>query len=173
MRKSLALVLLLLVAAGCSTGTKATGDSTSAMAAGDSMKAAMPADDSSSRASIDKVRSAWKDGADKRDAATVAALYADDATLVGTEIPIATGRSEIQTRLGQMFGGSSVGSIDSQQTVVSGDVAYDYGTFSQTVTPAKGKPMSVTGHYIVTLRKQADGSWKITHHLSNVTPAKS
>src|SRR6476469_6364351 len=106
MRKSLALVSLLLVAAGCSTGTKATTDST-ATAAGDSMKAAMPADDNAAREAIDKVRRRWKDAANKKDAATVAALYTDEARRVGTEIPLASGRSEIQTRLGQMFATSA------------------------------------------------------------------
>jgi uncharacterized protein (TIGR02246 family) len=170
MRKSLSLLSLLLAATACSMGNKATTDST--IAAGDSTKSAMPADDNATREAVGKVRSTWKDLADKKDSAGVAALYSDDAVLVGTNIPPANGRAEIQTRLGQMFGASSVGSIDSKETVVSGDVGYDYGTFHQTITPPKGKAMEVDGTYIVTLHKQADGSWKITHHMSNVQPPK-
>jgi len=62
--------------------------------------------------------------------------------------------------------------IDAKETVVSGDVAYDYGTYTQTITPPKGKPMQVNGRYLVTFRKQPDGSWKISHHMSNEQPAK-
>jgi uncharacterized protein (TIGR02246 family) len=164
------LLSLLLVAAACSMGKKAPSDSTN-MAAGDSTKAAMPADDNAKDA-VAKTRSAWKDGADKKDSAAVAALYTDDAVLEGTDIPPAHGKAEIQKRLGQMFSVSSVGSIDSKQTLVAGDVAYDYGTFTQTVTPPKAKSMQVSGDYLVTLAKQSDGSWKISHHMSNVQPAK-
>ena len=171
MRKSISLLSLLLIAAACSTGTKASGDSTVATS-GDTAKAAKPADDNASKDAISKVRSAWKDGADKKDSAAVAALYTDDAVLVGDGIPYASGRSEIQTRLGQMFATSSVGSIDSKETVVSGDLAYDYGTFTQTVTPPKAKPMTLNGYYIVTLKKGSDGSWKISRHLSTATPPK-
>ncbi|HXV15896.1 MAG TPA: SgcJ/EcaC family oxidoreductase, partial [Gemmatimonadaceae bacterium] len=133
---------------------------------------ATPADDNAAKDAVAKVRSAWKDGADKKDSAGVAALYTDDAVLEGTDIMPAHGKAEIQTRLGQMFAGSSVGSIDSKQTVVSGDVAYDYGSFHQTVTPPNAKATTVDGDYLVTLAKQSDGSWKISHHMSNVQPPK-
>jgi uncharacterized protein (TIGR02246 family) len=170
MRNSL-LLLLLVAAAGCSMGKKAPSDSTS-MAAGDSSNAAMPADDNAARDAVSRIRSTWKDGADKKDTAGVAALYADDAVLEGTDIQPAHGKAEIQTRLGQMFAVSTIGSIDSKQTAVAGNVAYDYGSFTQTFTPPKGAPMQMSGDYLVTLGKQADGTWKITHHMSNVQPAK-
>ncbi|HZK77653.1 MAG TPA: SgcJ/EcaC family oxidoreductase [Gemmatimonadaceae bacterium] len=171
MRKSLSLLSLLLVATACNAGNKAATDSTS-MASGDSMKAAMPADDNAAKDAVGKVRTAWKDGADKKDSSAVAALYTDDAVLVGTDIPVASGRPEIQTRLGQMFAVASTTTIDSKETVVSGDLAYDYGTFNQTVTPPTAKPMKQDGYYLATLRKGADGSWKISRHVSMTLPAK-
>lgn len=170
MRRSLSLLSLLLAASACSTGTKAPADST-AVAAGDTGAAAMASADNGKDA-IGKLRSSWKDMADKKDSAGVAGLYSDDAVLVGTDIPFASGRAEIEKRLGQMFAVAVVKSIDSKDTSVGGDVAYDYGTFSQTVTPPKGKPMEQTGYYLVTAKKQADGTWKITHHVSSTTPAK-
>ena len=170
MRKSL-LLSLLLAAAACSTGNKAASDSAQ-MASADSTKMAKPADDNASKDAVGKVRSMWKDFADKKYSAGVAGLYTDDAVLVGTNIPAATGKSEITTRLGQMLAVASNTDIESKETVVGGDVAYDYGTYTQTITPPKGKPMQVNGTYLVTLRKQPDGSWKISHHMSNVQPAK-
>jgi uncharacterized protein (TIGR02246 family) len=170
MRKSL-LLTLLLTAAACSTGNKAASDSTN-MAAGDSMKSAAPADDNAAKDAVGKVRSTWTDLAGKKDSAGVAALYTDDAVLVGTNIPPANGKSEILTRLGQMLSVASNTNIDSKETVVGGDLAYDYGTYTQTITPPKGKPMQVNGTYLVTLRKQSDGSWKISRHMSNEQPAK-
>jgi uncharacterized protein (TIGR02246 family) len=167
MRKSPFLLSLLLVSTACSTSNKAAPDSTSMAAT------ATPVDDNAAKDAVAKVRQSWKDMADKKDSAGVAALYSDDAVLVGTNVPMATGKAEIETRLGQMFSASSVASIDSKETVVGSDVAYDYGTFHQTITPPKGKAMEVDGTYIVTLHKQADGSWKITHHMSNVQPPKA
>ena len=171
MRKTFSLLSLLLIATACNAGAKAAGDSTAAASA-DTAKTAMHADDNASKDAIAKIRTTWKDLADKKDSAGVAALYADDAILVGDGIPYANGRSEIQTRLGQMFAASSIESIDSKETDVGGNIAFDYGTFTQTVTPPKGKPMTVNGYYIVTLKKGADGTWKMYRHLSTATPAK-
>lgn len=165
MRKSFSLLSLLLISVACNNGPKVSVDS-SGMAAGDTAKSAMPADDNVSKEAIAKLRSAWQDGSNKKDAASVAALYTDDAAMVGTGAPYASGRSEIQARLGQMFAVSAVGTIESKETVVSGNVAFDDGTYTQTITPPKGKPMTVNGRYIVTLKKGADGSWKIYRHLS-------
>lgn len=164
MRKSLSLLSLLLVAAACNAGNEASSDSTTM--ASDSMKAAAPADDNAAKDAIGKVRDAWKAAADKKDSAAVAALYADDAVMVGDQTPVATGKAEIQTRLAQGFAGTTLKSIDSKETVVSGDLGYDYGTFDQTINPPNGKPIDDHGYYLVTLRKQADGSWKISRHMT-------
>lgn len=165
MRKSLSLLSLVLVAAACNAGNKASSDSTK-MASGDSMKAAAPADDNAAKDAIGKVRDAWKAAADKKDSAAVAALYTDDAVLIGDQVPIATGKAEIQSRLAQGFAGTTLKSIDAKETVVSGDLAYDYGTYDQTINPPNGKPIEDHGYYLVTMRKQADGSWKISRHMT-------
>lgn len=48
----------------------------------------------------------------------------------------------------------------------SGDLAYDSGHYSQDVTPPGGQPMKVSGHYVVVLKRQADGAWKIVQHIA-------
>jgi len=101
----------------------------------------------------------------------VAALYADDATFVGTETPLATGKAEIQKSLAQSLPISKLESIDSKETVVNGDVAYDYGTYKQEVTPPGGKTQTVSGYYLVALKKGSDGVWKIVRHVSTTPPA--
>jgi ketosteroid isomerase-like protein len=66
---------------------------------------------------------------------------------------------------------AKINSIDSKQLVVMGNDAYDYGTFSQTVTMPNGKTADQSGYYLVTLHKGSDGAWKITHHVSTNPPA--
>ena len=99
-------------------------------------------------------------------------IQLDDATFVGTESPLAEGRSAIPSAFAQSFPVSNIESIDSKELVVSGDVAYDYGTFRQVVTMPNAKPQTINGHYLVTLKRQGDGTWKITRHVSTTPPAK-
>ncbi len=42
----------------------------------------------------------------------------------------------------------------------SGDMAYETGTCSMTLTGPEDKPLPEQGHYVVIWRKQPDGTWK-------------
>lgn len=162
-----ALLFLVLAVTACSKTETAASDTSGATAT-----AMAPANDDAARDAIGKIRSDWKDAANRKDSAAVAAFYSDDATFVGTEVAPAEGRAAIQSAFGRMFPVSKVESIDSKELVVSGDVAYDYGTYKQEVTPPNGKAQTINGYYVVTLKKQSDGSWKITRHVAT-TPPKS
>jgi len=117
-----------------------------------------------------KVRDAWIAGEKKDDAAGVAALYTDDAVFVGTETPAAHGKSAIQATLAKQFPVTSITSLDSKELVANDKVAYDFGEFTQEVTPPNARPTTVRGQYLVALARQPDGSWKITKHVAT-TPA--
>ncbi len=43
----------------------------------------------------------------------------------------------------------------------SGDLAYETGTYTMTLSDAKTKPSTDQGHYVVVWQKQADGTWKV------------
>jgi uncharacterized protein (TIGR02246 family) len=165
MRSRLLLISIIAAAAACSTDKPATTDTTVTAAV-----AGAPADDVASRAEIETLRSGWKAAADKKDAAAVAALYADDAVLVTTESPPANGKAAIQATLTQMLGTVSNTTIDSKDLVIAGNDAYDYGSFKQDVKAADGKTSTAAGYYMVSIKKQADGSWKIYRHVSTTPP---
>ncbi|MEO8193304.1 MAG: SgcJ/EcaC family oxidoreductase [Gemmatimonadales bacterium] len=169
MRSKISLTYLFIAAVACTTSKSTPGDSAS-MASDDSMSAAARSDDNAGRQTIEKLRSSWKEGSDRKDSTAVAALYTDDAVFVGTDAPAANGRGAIEKTLGRGIATSTLQSIDSKDLVVSGNEAYDFGTFTQQVT-RNGKPVTVTGYYLVTLRKQPDGSWKIFRHVSTTPPA--
>lgn len=170
--RSCCLIPLLLIAAACNKTNAPAADTTNATARTDSTAPAnMAAANDAAKSDIGKTRDAWKAAADRKDAASVAALYTDDATFVGTETPLATGKAEIQKSLAESLPISKLESIDSKETVVNGDVAYDYGTYRQEVTPPGGKTQTVSGYYLVALKKGSDGVWKIVRHVSTTPPA--
>ena len=165
MRRTLYLIPFL-AASACTAEKTAATDTTQSTAA----VSAAP-DDGASRSAIEGIRSAWKAAADKKDAAAVASYYADDAAMVTTEAPPANGKAEITNTLSQMLAASSITSIDSKDLVVEGNNAYAYGSFQQEVKQPDGKTRTVTGYYMVSLRKQPDGSWKIYRHVGTTPPA--
>jgi uncharacterized protein (TIGR02246 family) len=118
------------------------------------------------REAIDQVRSQWIEAAERDDAAGVAALYSDDAVVTAPQHEAVHGRESIRELWERQFPMASGLEIGSSDFEVSGDLAYDYGTFSQTLTTPAGEEMEVEGEYVVILRRQDDGQWRITRHLS-------
>lgn len=161
-----AFFILVFAVAACSKADTTTADTSGATAT-----AMAPANDDAAKDAIVKIRSDWQAAANRDDSSAVAAFYADDAIFVGTEAPLADGRSAIQSSFAKSFSVSNIESIDSKELTVSGDVAYDYGTFRQVVTMPNQRPQTINGHYLVTLKRQGDGTWKITRHVSTTPPA--
>ena len=52
--------------------------------------------------------------------------------------------------------------LRSLETQASGDLAYDSGTYDETLLPVKGgKPIAAKGGYLFMFQKQTNGDWKI------------
>ena len=79
---------------------------------------------------------------------------------------VVRGRQGIQDYFTKAFATSSGLDVSPMSFDASGDLAYDAGRFSQEVTPPGGKPMRVSGHYVVVVKRQADGSWKLVQHIA-------
>lgn len=123
-------------------------------------------DTAAARRDIEQIRDQWVAAAERDDAAAVTAFYTDDAVVTAPDTPAAEGRQAIQDHWARNFPISSALQVRSSETEISGDLAYDYGEFSQRITPPRGKAMDVQGRYVVVLKRQADGAWKIDKHLS-------
>ena len=159
MSKPMLVAIPLLLLSACAEKSAETADTTTA--------AAVPA----TGAVVDTAREAWMAAAAKDDAAAVGAMYTEDAVFVSSEAPPAIGRAAIQEAFARVFPISAIDRITSKEVVVSGDLAYDYGEYQQTITPPGGAPQAVRGHYVVILRRQSDGSWKLAKHLDVSPPA--
>jgi ketosteroid isomerase-like protein len=54
------------------------------------------------------------------------------------------------------------------ETVISGDLAYQRGTFTVAATPkAGGNARHTQGTFLRIYRRQADGSWRMTRDMFN------
>jgi uncharacterized protein (TIGR02246 family) len=163
MKRRLLMLPLIVVAFACAPAEDTTVATDTAAPAD---TGAARQDPAAARAAIERIRDTWRSAAERDDAGAVAGLYTDDAIFVGTETPEVRGRAAIQERFGEQFPMSTVSRIESSDLTVSGDMAYDYGEFTQQVTPPNAPGQTINGHYLVVLRRQGDGSWKIVKHVS-------
>jgi uncharacterized protein (TIGR02246 family) len=120
-------------------------------------------------AAIAKIRTAYNLAITGQDAAGIAKLYATDGVEMPPNAPAAKGRAAIEKfhkDLAQqvMIHGSSITPTD---THISGNMAYDIGTYKQQMMPMKGGGISDDhGKYVVVLRKDG-GSWLIVAAIYN------
>ena len=102
-----------------------------------------------------------------KDAAKVAALYAEDATLAAPNEPAAHGRKGVQAwaqkNLDQGAGNLV---LTPTESAISGNIAYEAGTYSITIAAPGQKPVTDKGKYVIVL-KQTGGKWLIAHDVYN------
>ena len=131
---------------------------------------AVPATDpAADMAAINTLRQSYQTAFNAGDAAGVAALMAADVNDMEPGMPTMAGAAAVQEGLTGMFQQYTAQiEITAQKTEVVGDLAYDRGTFRNTMTPkAGGDAMTEEGRYLVVARRQADGSWKLVELMGN------
>ena len=103
------------------------------------------------------------------DAAGLASLYANDAVLMPPNEAAVTGKQAIESWFQNTFDQFTTEfTVASEELEVVGDWAFDWGAYMTALTPrAGGEPTEDRGKYIVILRKQVDGSWRIVRDIWN------
>jgi uncharacterized protein (TIGR02246 family) len=163
----LGFAALLAWVAACQPADKTE---TAAMAA-EPAAASAPADFSAEdEAAVRAIDAEWSRASTAGDGKAVAALYAEDATLLPPMEPMRQGESAKAYWVD--FSNNFSGTTELSTTSVEGhgDLAILVGTYRMAVTPKKpgAKPMPVEqGKYVEVLKKQADGSWKIVYDIWN------
>jgi uncharacterized protein (TIGR02246 family) len=115
------------------------------------------------QSAIKDLEAQWSKAAAAKNPDDTVSYYADDASMLAPNMPIATGKQAIRAVWAQFMGnpGFSVSWQSSNVDVSrSGDFAYDIGTYQLTMSDPQGKPMSDRGKYMVVWKRQADGKWK-------------
>lgn len=128
-----------------------------------------PRDATADLNAINALRSSFETAFNRGDAAALAALYTADAVVMPTHHAAVSGSQAIGGYFGDFMGQMTAQmKITPIETKVVDDLAFDRGTYTMTLTPkAGGAAMIDTGKYLVLLRRQNDGSWKLTHDIDN------
>ena len=102
-------------------------------------------------------------------------LHTDDIVKMGPGAPSVIGQEQLREKMEPLFDSFTFQmTINSEEIQVASDWGFDRGTYRFLMTPKEeGEPISlVDGKYLTIYKKQADGSWKISHdcYNSNVPP---
>jgi uncharacterized protein (TIGR02246 family) len=111
----------------------------------------------------------WSHAAETKDVDKTVSFYADDASILPPNLPIATGKTAIRAVWSQFLSmpGFSITFAPSKIVVAkSGDMAYEIGTFQTTINDAQGKPATSVGKFVVNWQKR-DGQWKVVADIFN------
>lgn len=134
--------------------------------------AAAPANDPAAvQQQIEEANARFKDAMMRGDTAAMLANYTDDAVIMGPGEPMARGREALAKAFQGMLSQYTLkdATVNTEDVMVSGDLAVETGTFQWTLVPkaGEGKEMAVKGKYLTAWKQQADGSWKIVRDINN------
>jgi len=106
-------------------------------------------------------------------AAALSAVYAEDGIEMAPNQPAVEGRQAIQASNEAAFKEYALKITETPlETQVSGDWAYERGTYTLIVTPKSGAPTEESGKSLAIYKRQPDGSWKAYRTIwnSNIPP---
>jgi len=162
MTKSMLLLsAAAMMVAACQAG-EAPGNGTAGANA--SVSTGGSADEAAIRGQVDR----WLQLVKAKDAAGIAALYAEDGAVMPPNAPIGKGRAAIEQTWASMIQAPGFElTFVSDQIIVSssGDLALDRGTYNLSMAP-DGTKQSDTGKYVVVWRK-IGGEWKAAADIFN------
>jgi len=106
---------------------------------------------------------AWSAAAEAKDAEAFTSVYTEDAVLMMEDAPDVHGIAALREGVsGMMQDPNFALSFAGDNVVVarSGDIAYETGNYTMTMTGPDESPATEKGSYVAVWRKEADGQWK-------------
>lgn len=119
---------------------------------------------------IRKTDTEWAHAAETKDLDKFVSFYADDASVLPFNAPIASGKEPIRQLWSQLMSKPGFGlSFTPTKVVVSksGDMAYEIGTFDLKLNDPQGTATSTLGKYVVAWKKQPNHEWKAVADIFN------
>jgi len=113
---------------------------------------------------IRKLDKDWSAAAQSKNVDKTVSFYADDASALPFNAPIATGKEQIRqvwTHLTSIPGFALTFGPTKIEVAKSGDLAYDLGTFELKSNDAQGNVTPEVGKYVVVWKRQPDKQWKV------------
>ena len=163
-RSLLLLSVTALLLPACQAGEKSGNNIAEGNAAAAAAAVDAGADEQAIRGQVDR----WLQLVKAKDAAGIAALYAEDGAVMPPNAPIGKGRTAIQQTWASMMQTPGFDlTFTPEQIVVSssGDMALDRGSYSLTIAP-DGTTQTDTGKYVVVWRK-IGSEWKAAADIFN------
>jgi ketosteroid isomerase-like protein len=107
-----------------------------------------------------------------KNAAALAARYAEGAAAFPPDQSRVDGRENIQKMWQAVIdAGATNLALNTSDVEVSGSLAVESGTVSLTLTGKDGKPMAISGKYVVAWKKASDGTWQLYRDIWNSNAA--
>jgi uncharacterized protein (TIGR02246 family) len=113
----------------------------------------------------------WSKATQARDLDKFVSFYADDAVYFVSNGALVKGKDKIKMAWQPTLASQGTTlSFDTTYVEVarSGDLAYEYGTYTIVTEAKKGKPTEEKGKYVVVWKKQPGGTWKAVADIGNV-----
>jgi uncharacterized protein (TIGR02246 family) len=102
--------------------------------------------------------------AEAKDLDKCMSFYVDDPVLFMPGAPAVIGKDAVRRVFAGLLAVQAL-KLETGGLIIdvaqSGDLAFERGSYSNTITDAKGKTTTQTGKLVLVWKKQADGSWKI------------
>jgi uncharacterized protein (TIGR02246 family) len=115
-------------------------------------------------AAIKALDAGWAQAAQAKDLEKTVSFYAEDATFLPPDAPMASGKEAITKAWSEVMAAPGFALTFSPMKVDvarSGDMAYDVGEYSLTTNDKRGKPQTVKRKYLVVWGKESGGTWKV------------
>lgn len=120
---------------------------------------------------IEKASQSYAAGLKAMDTAALVALYADDGELRNPGMDTLKGKDAIRKFLDSLKGAKVEASTMSTDAIdVAGDVAIQWGTYTQKVAPPNQPLGEFRGRYVAQWARQADGRWLLKRMLAQPGP---
>ena len=120
------------------------------------------------RQEIGDVTKRYAEAFNRGDVAAAVEFYTEDATFLHPNAEIITGKQAIKEffETGRAFGLSKI-SFNGVEAGYDGNLAYERGIVIMDIEPEGGQAMTDTGKYLVVMKRQADGPWKVAVDIWN------
>ena len=159
-RSSSITLLAVLLVTGCEFYRADAGQAGERTADG-----ADPASEASDEAAIRAAAAAFSEAFEQGDTVALGQLYTPNALLLAPSDTV-RGRADIRRWFRPREGGNRFEhALETADLDIYGDVAIDRGHWSQTFTGEDGTERTVSGVYLVTWRRGADGRWRMEYDM--------
>jgi uncharacterized protein (TIGR02246 family) len=117
---------------------------------------------------ITSVRATYIKAENAGDVEGILRTCTEDIVFIPPESPPVEGKEAAREFLGDFLEAFSVElDLTSHGVVVDGDLAYDWGTVSGTMSPDGGDSQSVSNTYLIVFERNDEGSWQQSKHVWN------